>query len=198
MSSRPAHSLTLSDLQDSWLSVASLVLVLYDYLLTLDREIHYIWRRSVSSASILYLVLRYVSLAAVVVTMLNLFPFPGKASAGYEVGAVMRMMSLLTGDPQQMQRISVGRAGGILADLIVLILTWQRAWPVRVRGRVSHQFALTSVLFNDGTTYFSALLVANLMSLVFINNIQLVFVLIGWTSACVFRPFFALAALRLS
>ena len=57
------------------------VLVSYEYFLNFDREILYIWRRGTSSASALYIIMRYASLAAVVVTMLNLFPFPGKSSA---------------------------------------------------------------------------------------------------------------------
>ena len=51
---------------------------MYDYILSFDREARYIWRRRLSSASVLYVLLRYASLAAVVSTMLNLFPFSGK------------------------------------------------------------------------------------------------------------------------
>ena len=40
----------------------------------------YVWRRGISSASTIYLILRYTSLLSFVVTMLNLFPFAGKTS----------------------------------------------------------------------------------------------------------------------
>ena len=56
------------------------VIILYDYLLTFDREVLYIWRRRFTSANIIYVLLRYVALASLIVTMLNVFPFAGKTS----------------------------------------------------------------------------------------------------------------------
>ena len=56
------------------------VIILYDYLLTFDREVLYIWRRRFTSANIIYVLLRYVALASLIVTMLNGFPFAGKTS----------------------------------------------------------------------------------------------------------------------
>ena len=58
----------------------SIVLVIYDFLLSLDREARYIWRRGFSSATVLYFLLRYGSLSAVIITMLNLLPYDGKSS----------------------------------------------------------------------------------------------------------------------
>ncbi|KAH9941687.1 uncharacterized protein BXZ73DRAFT_41766, partial [Epithele typhae] len=56
-------------------------LITYDYFLTLDREIQYIWRRKFTSASAIYIVTRYSSLASNIVISLNLFPRPGELSA---------------------------------------------------------------------------------------------------------------------
>ncbi|KAL4070915.1 hypothetical protein J3A83DRAFT_3312219 [Scleroderma citrinum] len=40
-------------------------LMLYDYAITLDREVEYIWKRSMSTVSLIYLVLRYFGTAFV-------------------------------------------------------------------------------------------------------------------------------------
>lgn len=63
------------------LIIYSTAIVVFDYFLNLDREVLYIWRRSLASATVLYLLLRYASLASLVVTMLSLFPYSGKSSA---------------------------------------------------------------------------------------------------------------------
>ena len=55
--------------------------VIYDWILSVDREVAYIWNSGPSSASIIYLTLRYVSSASFIVTMMNLFPYVGKSSA---------------------------------------------------------------------------------------------------------------------
>ena len=57
------------------------VVVLYDWALVFDREVAYIWRRGWSSASLIYLTLRYVTVGSFILTMLDIFPYPGKSSA---------------------------------------------------------------------------------------------------------------------
>ncbi|KAH9941674.1 uncharacterized protein BXZ73DRAFT_98062 [Epithele typhae] len=75
-----SSQITLSALQSKWAVVGSIAIVSYDYFLTLDREIQYIWRRKFTSASAIYIVTRYSSLAANIFTLLNFFPWPGKST----------------------------------------------------------------------------------------------------------------------
>ena len=44
----------------------------------------------------------------------------------------------------------IGRACGLVADLIVVILTWRRTTPAKLAPGVDFKFALGSVLFNNG------------------------------------------------
>ncbi|KAH9941680.1 uncharacterized protein BXZ73DRAFT_98069 [Epithele typhae] len=68
-------------LENKWAVVGCVSLISYDYFLTLDREIEYIWRRRITSASAIYIVTRYSSLASNILTFLNFFPWPGESSA---------------------------------------------------------------------------------------------------------------------
>ncbi|KAH9918744.1 uncharacterized protein BXZ73DRAFT_105139 [Epithele typhae] len=67
-------------LQEQWVAVGAMAVVSYDHILTLDREIQYIWRRKITGASATYVVMRCSSLAATVFTLLNFFSWPGKSS----------------------------------------------------------------------------------------------------------------------
>lgn len=50
----------------AWLSLnrRAIVILAYDALLTFSREIDYIWRRKMSAASVIFILLRYCGLAA--------------------------------------------------------------------------------------------------------------------------------------
>ncbi|KAH9941663.1 uncharacterized protein BXZ73DRAFT_98050 [Epithele typhae] len=69
-------------LQSRWAVVAVIVVTSYDYLLTLDREVQYVWRKT-TSASAIYIAIRYSCLASNILTLLTFFPFPGKSTPKY-------------------------------------------------------------------------------------------------------------------
>ena len=52
----------------------SAALFCYDYLLTFDREVQYLWRRKFASSTVLYALMRYSTLAAFVLTSLGIGP----------------------------------------------------------------------------------------------------------------------------
>ncbi|KAH9941672.1 uncharacterized protein BXZ73DRAFT_74874 [Epithele typhae] len=83
--------------QNKCTAVGGVTLITYDYLLTLDREIRYIWRGKFTGASAIYIVTRYSSLASHIVNSLNLFPWPGDSSA---------VSVFLTPEPQQIPATS--------------------------------------------------------------------------------------------
>ena len=57
-------------------------LVLYDHLLTMDREMHYMWSRGFSRASVLFFMLRYGAIAvAGIVTIFKLGLFITRSNA---------------------------------------------------------------------------------------------------------------------
>ncbi len=58
----------------------SLVLLLYDTLITLDREINWFWSGRITGASILLFTNRYISLAWIVLGFIQLMSFSDKAS----------------------------------------------------------------------------------------------------------------------
>ncbi|KAH9941660.1 uncharacterized protein BXZ73DRAFT_74865 [Epithele typhae] len=249
-----ASQFTLHTLESLWVAVGSLALVGYDYLLTLDREIKYIWTRKVTSASVIYVITRYCSLTAIVLTLLNFFPWPGKSSfkcnaiarsdsaldaaiilssatfSSFRAYALCRRKSVaflvfaleldveLMAWYSQYGAIKVGASynpgpnnTNVLCDMDFSSLvplrrltpsyhqvTWKRTWPWKEGERP--KFGLATVLFNDGVAYFLALLVANVINLAFVNNVQvprflfdvppkltpfpqLLFALVGWISA---------------
>ncbi|KAI0716601.1 hypothetical protein C8Q76DRAFT_794885 [Earliella scabrosa] len=75
----------------------------------------------------------------------------------------------------------VARVCTVLADVIVLAVTWTRTWRMRVEAASANlKSTLAAVLWKNGTVYFIVLLIANLVSLALIRNIALVYVTALW------------------
>ena len=75
-------SKTISPFLGDWTVLrASLhsALGIYDWVLTLGRERQYIWPRKTSKSAILFLIIRYSSLATIPFTIIMSFDIPGKS-----------------------------------------------------------------------------------------------------------------------
>ena len=59
----------------------SVALFLYDYLITLDREVRYIWSHKFCNASVIFFILRYSYLTAVILGIMDLVPLASKTDA---------------------------------------------------------------------------------------------------------------------
>lgn len=60
------------------LTTSTLALFLYDYLLTLDREIRYIWTHVFCTSSAFFLLLRYSYLVTVILGIMDFAPVASK------------------------------------------------------------------------------------------------------------------------
>ncbi|RPD61323.1 hypothetical protein L227DRAFT_652608, partial [Lentinus tigrinus ALCF2SS1-6] len=73
------------------------------------------------------------------------------------------------------------RASAMLADAIVLVVTWKRTWSIRVEvSSFARTSSLTQTLMRDGTVYFVVLLIVNLIGLALIRRIDLVEPMSTW------------------
>ncbi|KAH9918382.1 uncharacterized protein BXZ73DRAFT_80612 [Epithele typhae] len=70
----------LSALRSQWAVVGSISVVCYDYFLTFDREIQYVWRRRITSASAIYIAIRYSSVATIILTLFGFFASSGQST----------------------------------------------------------------------------------------------------------------------
>ena len=57
------------------------VVIMYDWILSIDREVAYVWGSGWSSARAIYYTLRFSSFTSFIVTMFDFFPYYGKSSA---------------------------------------------------------------------------------------------------------------------
>ncbi|KAH9941685.1 uncharacterized protein BXZ73DRAFT_74883 [Epithele typhae] len=177
----------------------------YDYFLTLDTEIQYVWSRKITSAGAIYVVIRYFSLISNILTFLNFFPWPGKSSP---VRAFLRPDKVLTHLTPLTWQIcnalvlgfsllctatflsaAVLGSGNAVPSLYGAIKTRANYNPgpdyinamcnadfsqfaTFRKGTAQQGLSITTAFFQNGVAYFAALLVVNIMNLVFINNVQ--------------------------
>ncbi|TFK84029.1 hypothetical protein K466DRAFT_602353 [Polyporus arcularius HHB13444] len=116
-----------------WVAFASTAFLIYDYTLTLDREVKLFWTKRFTSVTILYLVIRYSALTYVVLDTLE--PAP-----------------ILTAEPVTL----VSRLGLIIADVVLVVLTWRTLGRGPLRPRLPHasRGSLASVMLWNGLLYF--------------------------------------------
>ncbi|KAH9941688.1 uncharacterized protein BXZ73DRAFT_98078 [Epithele typhae] len=185
--------IALITLERKW-AVATAVAVIYDYFLTLDAEIKYIWSRKITSAGAIYIVIRYSSFVSIIIAFLDCFPWSGKSSPMYARGRALlgsgnavpslyaaiktrsaydpgpnNLLTLCNADFSQFESFRKGP--------LSLFFLGPR------RGTAQQGLIITTAFFQNGVAYFTALLVGNIMNLAFINNVQLLFNLIGALTA---------------
>ncbi|EJF59510.1 hypothetical protein DICSQDRAFT_138446 [Dichomitus squalens LYAD-421 SS1] len=73
---------------------AGAVLIYYDWLLVFDREIRYVWPRPLSSSSVLYIIIRYLSIFQMLLTILDLSSISGESAKSH---AVLGYLSVISG-----------------------------------------------------------------------------------------------------
>ncbi|PIL22801.1 hypothetical protein GSI_15496 [Ganoderma sinense ZZ0214-1] len=150
-------------------------LIVYDYLLTVRRESLLFWKRRVNAASILFFANRYFALLYYVglayYRCLSL-PYPVSISVAclgpshphrwlqdcqtqYYIDNGMRYLQYLP-----WAGTLFIRGGQIVADAVVIGVTWKATYHARSEGSMSF---LTRVMFRNGTTYFIILLGLNVL-----------------------------------
>ncbi|EKM50292.1 uncharacterized protein PHACADRAFT_201131 [Phanerochaete carnosa HHB-10118-sp] len=136
----------------SYVDAAAACLAAYEFLITFGDEIEIVWKRPITARAVLLGSVRWCMLLAAVVNIA-----PTTASVSLEYLGVSDFLYTTRGSL-------------ILADAIVLILTWIktfRHW--RNARRLKMKASLTTCLLRDGTMYFIALLALNIAQLLTFN-----------------------------
>ncbi|KAI1781615.1 hypothetical protein LXA43DRAFT_958482 [Ganoderma leucocontextum] len=169
----------------------------YEYFITLDDEVKYFWKRRSLGPSALFYMNRYLNLVLSIYQLIVLNPAyhrspeVGRLSTSYPVTtadpltpfsalrayALSRNMPLsiliflLSMVPIVMNLVITitTRTSAILADLLLVIITWTRLFKQRKLGlgTSSRKFSLTDVLLRDGTIYFLIMLLLNCLHIAF-------------------------------
>ncbi|PIL22794.1 hypothetical protein GSI_15489 [Ganoderma sinense ZZ0214-1] len=127
----------------------------YDYILTVRRESRLFWNRKMTAASILFFVNRYLALVCYVG-----LAYYSRADLPYPYGVFFH--AIAHGDCSGTGFI---RGGQILADMVVIGVTWKTTYEAHKEGSMS---SLMRVMFTNGTLYFVVLLVLNVLQILFI------------------------------
>ncbi|KAH9941691.1 uncharacterized protein BXZ73DRAFT_98081 [Epithele typhae] len=188
--------IALSALHNQWAVVGVITVVSYDYFLTFDREIKYIWRRKMTSGSVIYIAGRYSSLTINVLTLLNFFPWPGKSTLKYALlfrASAPRANTDLRYRPAVFSSLRAHALcqRKLISYLVLALGVWNAVPSVygAVKTRASYNpgpgniNTMCNVDVSQFTTFRNALLLVNAMNLAFINNIQLSLDFIGALSA---------------
>ncbi|EPS97037.1 hypothetical protein FOMPIDRAFT_1129324 [Fomitopsis schrenkii] len=156
----------------------TLALYAYERCSTLDQEVHYIWHYRLSGVSILYMFLQVTTVAyfllwlslvciyvkmvcfgtvlrkcKLVITLLRVYAVSG---GGRTVSVLVFALSMVTVaytivPSQRNPGITVGLATGIIADAIVLIVTWHKTYNmVRLARSANVRAPLAVILLRDG------------------------------------------------
>ncbi|KAL1938182.1 hypothetical protein VTO73DRAFT_11826 [Trametes versicolor] len=161
-------------------------LLAYEYVITFDKEVTLFWKRKKTGATVLFLAIRYLTLCSTAqkvqfVVSLCQYPF-WAAFSGLRALALSRMnwplavvvfvlalaplgMNLLDGIDLLVVGVIVSRASLIVADMLVVIVTWM-SW----RKGMSHAVAgmvptLSNILMYNGTIYFLVVVICNAVHL---------------------------------
>ncbi|TFK90096.1 hypothetical protein K466DRAFT_574426 [Polyporus arcularius HHB13444] len=108
-----------SFVQGQYYSVAARALFLWDYFVTFDREVEYVWGQKLSAASLLFILNRYVNLLITILELIEQAPFQTPAIRLSSCPPVVRVLQSLL----------------IFATFIVAVFvtlrvyaTWSRDW----------------------------------------------------------------------
>ncbi|KAH9852816.1 hypothetical protein C2E23DRAFT_778182 [Lenzites betulinus] len=135
-------------------------MVMYDYVLCLDREYQYVWRSRKSKASrLVYLYIRYISFLDYVMAFATIAPVSDTVSMRISL-IHMRLLKVAI----------VARSCAILADLITIVVTWRATRTSRrVLQDTFKQPSLQDIMWTNGNIYFITLLFGNLLDLILVT-----------------------------
>ncbi|EKM57679.1 uncharacterized protein PHACADRAFT_206559 [Phanerochaete carnosa HHB-10118-sp] len=175
-------------------SVPSSALVVYEFLITISDEIDILWKRPVTVSAVLFGSVRWCMLITATLQLAPTTPNTAVFSAlrvfaiwdrsriwslvvfalsmaPFIVNLVFTTMSrfMIVADPAFVAYIT--RSSLVLADTIVLVLTWIKTFGNWRRARsVNAQVSLATCLLRDGTIYFIALLAVNIAQILTYNS----------------------------
>ncbi|KAI0807511.1 hypothetical protein C8Q74DRAFT_1188059 [Fomes fomentarius] len=167
--------------------LAVFALILFEYLVTFDREVHFAWRRRITWTRGIFLLNRYLSILEYLFVLGPMLPaqnllvliehFP--AFSGVRVYAISAGNSYITMTVVALAMVPVAtntvsvrsvatRSCMILSDAIVIVVTWIKTWStVRFAQRIKVEMSFTSLVLREGILYFIIMLSLNVLQMVF-------------------------------
>ncbi|EMD31613.1 hypothetical protein CERSUDRAFT_100282 [Gelatoporia subvermispora B] len=145
----------------NYCAVATATVVLYDHICTTPQEVQLIWGSKLTSTMVLFYANRWLILTyAILSIMLELF------HSGTNFVSTFILTELAPIDAGR-PRVEIGlRLPVIIADIVVLVLTWWKTWAtVRMARELDVKTPLMTLLLRDGTLYFVALLSLNALNI---------------------------------
>ncbi|THU85887.1 hypothetical protein K435DRAFT_805541 [Dendrothele bispora CBS 962.96] len=163
---------------ENYLFLLAITLLYYDYFLTLDEEINFIWRRRRSWSSWLFFLNRYFVFFGNIVVVLSLFhpsfslsllfiisePYPSSPPVqGCHAVPDVKNVANLEG--------AAGWEAIFLFDTLLFVMTILRAHKIQkeldvTSLKIGNRPSLLSIVVRDGSIYFAAMASANLLNII--------------------------------
>ncbi|THH00332.1 hypothetical protein EW026_g2162 [Hermanssonia centrifuga] len=177
-----------AELVDTFTVYSTIALVTYEYILTARQEVTMIWQRKWTLVTWLFIANRYIM---VVETILAITAIYNKRPYSLLVRYLAHIVVTLTAFQPALFSIAsiqvllalylilniygivtIGtRIPVIIADILVLALTWHKTFRHRMDAiRVGVRTPLSALLLRDGTVYFFALLAMNI-AVILVNTV---------------------------
>ncbi|EJF65928.1 hypothetical protein DICSQDRAFT_124031 [Dichomitus squalens LYAD-421 SS1] len=175
--------------------LAVFVVILYEYLITVDREVHFAWGRKLSWARCVFLLNRYLTILVYLVVLGPLLPTVNtfnsltyfyRAFAGiriYAISARNRVVSVIVvalalvpavtnAYVSTLTPVAVtpqGCMGSMNLSIITwTTLTWIKTWStIRAAERLNVKMSFTNLVLKEGMLYFSIALSLNIVQIIF-------------------------------
>ncbi|KAF8874554.1 hypothetical protein BD779DRAFT_1678696 [Infundibulicybe gibba] len=141
----------------------------YDHLITIDREIKYVWKRPKMLSAYLFLANRYFSFSANLVAALFRvanFNLPQWALSGQRTIVAQKPSGCnigLMGDTSM--RLAVAWEALFVYDSIIFALTLAKTWQAARKIRIHTRLPIIALLLRDGAIYFAVMALANLANI---------------------------------
>ncbi|KAH9934388.1 uncharacterized protein B0H18DRAFT_1188531 [Fomitopsis serialis] len=145
---------------------------LFDYCLTIDQQAKFLWNRKVSIPSILLAILHLSTLLSGITSIGVEFALGCKSQmAWYYASTVAAIVfNVATAEIAAnmcMMVTPASAATATTAHILVLVSTWYHTFTLKkLAHTIGEQIPLTTLLLRDGTVYFGALVVVDILEIV--------------------------------
>ncbi|KAL7277118.1 hypothetical protein ACG7TL_008963 [Trametes sanguinea] len=144
-----------------------ITLLAYDHLLTLSGEIHFVWNRKFSGATVLFVLNRYVNLFSKIVLPISTFWWPNQTDKS--CAAPVILTEIFTVIAYFVAAVSfVTHSFAIAVDLLV---SWIKTYEIKRLSRgLQSNATFSALILRDGTLYFGTLLALNVADLIVLRS----------------------------
>ncbi|CDO71052.1 hypothetical protein BN946_scf184844.g56 [Trametes cinnabarina] len=149
--------------------IVGITLLAYDHLLTLSGEIHFVWDRKFSGATVVFMLNRYVNLFSKIVLPISTFWWPSQTNKYHYIRSVPATL------PYPFLELAINAVlslqAAIAVDLLVLVLTWMKTYEIqKLASGLRSNATFSTLILRDGTLYFGTMLALNVADLIVLRS----------------------------